>query len=425
MAVIQMTSGVPGAGKTYSRVRFLTEDFLINNTGLYITNLPLNVDLIAKDVSKRAGVTKQAIKDRIILVPLEQLREFQQLKNCTTKQAHDYIENGTFPPAVYFEQFSLTNAHIALDEFHLYFSKKTSRAVKDLWNDWIAEIRKNGCTFEAITQDVSQIPSEFMGKVSVRVDLVPLDITRDPFFHIKMYDWYQLRAAFTGQTSQKVCQTETHKAALGKWVISKVDKFAILPEIYQYYHTSTRNDGRKADGEIPPYKRLSKKGLFLWFYRRNFFSITGRFLLACVFIWLCCFGGVNTLMMGFISGMTSIAKANAGKKGAGGVESQKKQPDFKLLSPEELKKLSASEQEAYNRSLELYLLYKKEQNSKEQEKNSFKPVMFFSGKIFLQNGLVIEKDYKFIKGVYDGKTVSKIDYVNRGYYLSDGEYITM
>jgi hypothetical protein len=435
MAVIQMTSGVPGAGKTYSRVRFLITDFLINNTGLYITNLPLNVDLIAKDISKKLKVSKKSIKDRIVIIPPEKLKEFQKLKNCRLSEVKQYQENESFPPAVYFEDFDLVNAHIALDEFHLYFSKKTSRAMKDLWNDWIAEIRKNGCTFEAITQDVSQIPNEFMGKVSVRVDLVPLDITRDPFLHIKMYDWYQLRAGFTGQTSQKVCQTETHKGPLGKWIVSKVDKFTIVPEIYKYYHTSTRNDGRKSEGEISPYKRLSKKGILLWFYKRNFLTITCRFCIVCVFAWLCFFGGMNTIIQMFMGYMNSISESQF--KGMGNnnkVEKNQDAPDvvkdnkisdFKVLSASEIKNLSSSEKELYNRSLELYLLKAKLKESDNNQKNLYKPVMFFDGKIYLKNGLVVNQGYIFKKGVYDEKEITKIDIIKRGYYLSSGEFVSM
>ena len=53
-SVILLTTGVPGAGKTYVRAsRFLLDDFLINTKGIHISNFPLNIDRISEDVSKK------------------------------------------------------------------------------------------------------------------------------------------------------------------------------------------------------------------------------------------------------------------------------------------------------------------------------------------------------------------------------------
>lgn len=455
MAVIQITSGVPGAGKTYSRVRFLINDYLVNNTGLYITNLPLNVELIAQDVSKKMKVSKQSIIDRIVIIPENILKDFQALKRCSKQKALTYADFELFPPAVYFESLNLSNAHIALDEFHLYFSRKTSMDIKDLWNDWISEIRKNGCTFEAITQDVARIPPEFMGKVSVRVDLMPLDITRDPFFNIKMYDWYQLRASFTGQTSQKVQQVETHKGLLNKWVVSDFQKFTIVPEIYKYYHTSTRNDGRKTDGEIPPFKRLSKMGLILWFIRRNFFSIFGRFCISIAFLWLTCFGGISALMLGFVDSLTYMSKTQiknnkhftkSKKLDLTAVEKKSKTPyihpneqkkdvdlkkstpyitPFREILPSEFKNLNPYEKKIYLRDKEIYDLRKILDLEKKKEVAGYVPVMFFDDLVYLKNGLIINVNYKFKKGIHNEKTVKKVDFSKRCYYLDDDSFICM
>jgi hypothetical protein len=184
---------------------------------------------------------------------------------------------------------------------------------------------------------------------------------------------------------------------------------------------------------------LSKKGILLWFYKRNFITITCRFFVACAFIWLCFFGGLHTIIKMFMGYMNSISESQFKGMDKSNKKVKKKQDnqdviknvkddkssDFKVLSASEIKNLSVSERELYDRSLELHLLKAKLKEASNNEKDLFRPVMFFDGKVYLKNGLVITKNYKFKKGIYNEKEVSKIDYVNRGYYLSDGSFITM
>jgi len=138
-------------------------------------------------------------------------------------------------------------------------------------------------------------------------------------------------------------------------------------------------------------------------------------------------------MMGFISGMTSIAKSNAGNRAGERVsqkplikkESLEKEIEFEILTSEELKKLSSADKEIYKHALELHLLKEKVKLAKQQEKDLFKPVMFFDGRVFLKNGLVIKKGYQFKEGFYNENTVKKIDIIRRGYVLSNGEFVSM
>lgn len=153
MSVLILTTGQPGAGKTYSRVLWLVTDFLLNSDGIYITNLPLKVDLICEYVSKKTGKSVEDIKKRIHIIPDDVMRSWRDLSDRSKKQElMRYKENNDFPPAKYFESFQLDNARIAIDEFHRYFNKKSPSDLSLLWNDWFAEIRKLGCSFEAITQ---------------------------------------------------------------------------------------------------------------------------------------------------------------------------------------------------------------------------------------------------------------------------------
>ena len=76
-----LTTGVPGAGKTYVRAsRFLVDDFLVNTKGIHISNFPLNIEKISEDVSKRFSrgsffsfkkkkVSVEDIKKRLEIIP--------------------------------------------------------------------------------------------------------------------------------------------------------------------------------------------------------------------------------------------------------------------------------------------------------------------------------------------------------------------
>ena len=65
MSTLWLTTGQPGSGKTYSRVRWLVSDFLPNTKGLYITNLPLNIDLIAEYLFEKRSIPIEETKARI------------------------------------------------------------------------------------------------------------------------------------------------------------------------------------------------------------------------------------------------------------------------------------------------------------------------------------------------------------------------
>ena len=188
MAVVILTTGVPGCGKTYVRAaRFLVDDFLVNTRGIHFSNFPLEVDTIAQDVSKKLSkgffkklkrVTPEDIKRRIQIIPDDVLQSWRR------------EESG---PWDYFKGVNLKYAHIAIDEIHNFISSSKSDEYLKLWDEFLGEVRHRGCTFEGVTQDIGQVGQVLKGRAAVRLELIPAEDLRDPWFKIKMSDWYELK----------------------------------------------------------------------------------------------------------------------------------------------------------------------------------------------------------------------------------------
>ena len=205
MSVIILTTGVPGCGKTYVRAaRFLVDDFLINSHGVHISNFPLNREEIAREVSARMKrrsffyklrhkVSEADIFNRLEIIPDDVLQSWKR------------EESG---PWEYFAGRNLKYAHIALDEVHNFVSEHSSEAFIKRWDEFLGEVRHRGCTFEALTQDIHQVPKELQGRAAIRLELVNAEDFRDPFFKIRMGDWYELKAAFTGDFHKTVFEVE-------------------------------------------------------------------------------------------------------------------------------------------------------------------------------------------------------------------------
>lgn len=413
-AILYLTTGQPGSGKTYSRVRWLINHFLIESTGLYITNFPLNVEVIAEELSSRTGKSADEFINRIIVIPDEVMKSWRALTEKASKDlCARYRREGGFPPAEYFEGFDLNNARIAIDEFHRYFKKSSPSDLLALWNDWFAEIRKLGCTFEAITQELDQLPPEFMGKVGVRVDLIPLASQRDPYFKIPLGDWYELRAAYSGIREQKVVQTEYRKGTSFtgrvKWVKNHVEKFAISKEFFPYYNSyqKTESKGETATNEYPADRFGKMTGL--WFIRRHFFKLLGKFALVMFFLWLTFGGGLLYLINSFVGTLGKMGAANNGGKRAVSASASAPVPTQSHTGDGEGGKPVQSEPVP----------------PPPPDPTPYQPAMFFGEFCYLRNGLKISVGHQFIGGIHDGKTVRGFDLENRAYLLDDGSFVYM
>ena len=312
-SIITATFGAPGSGKTYSRVRWLCTDFLVNNpSGLYITNIPVNVEAVSEYMSHILKCDKQQITERIVIIPDSELVMWEKLNQLENRDLNSFTSL-SFPPAAYLQQYNLEGAHVAIDEFHKYFSKKGPKQLKKLWNDWFAEIRKTGCVFEAITQSYGQMCEDFLDKCTTRTELLNHADSRDPFLGCRMGDWYELRAGLLGTVPvQRVTEKETMRATSTSgrlmWQPVKVNTFVLDPEyfhLYNSFHNYTGVSGvRKSPAEI--YGRR----IVFWFFRRNWFNILPRVIGFCVVVWFLLFGGFNWAFSGIFKVFDLTGKKN-------------------------------------------------------------------------------------------------------------------
>lgn len=428
MSVIMLTTGVPGCGKTYVRAaRFLVDDFLINTRGVHYSNFPLNVDVIADEVSrkmsrkfgifglKKRKVTPEDIKKRIVVIPDEVLQSWRMERSG---------------PWDYFAGVNLKYAHIAIDEIHNFLSPLSSLEYVQAWNDFLGEVRHRGCTFEGLTQDVGQVSQVLKGRAAVRLELVPGEDLRDPYFKIKMLDWYNLKAAFTGSFHKTVIAFEKRKL-FSSWKVNHSRCFLIVPEYFKYYNSFNASLQEKAQGEgaeeqdrtpLNEYQQRGKISLLCWFFRRNWVTLTWRTAAVVLGIWLCFFGGISWVISDFISSTNKAVQSNMGASVVNDNSVSEK-------VPAEEKTASASPVE---HSLQENKMEKKGKKGDKSGSVSalppvdpYKPAMFFDGCCWLRNGQKIDIEYEFKEGIYAGKKVAGISEMDRYYCLDDGTVIHM
>ena len=430
-SILSATFGTPGSGKTYSRCKWLVDDFLINNPdGIYITNIPLNIEVISQYISDLRKVSSDDVAARLHIIPDDVLLQWEKLNQLDNSDLKTF-NSSTFPPTVYFQQFNLGGAHIAIDEFHKFFGKKSPRALRALWNDWFAEIRKTGCVFEAITQSYGQMNDEFLDKCQTRLELVNHSDSKDPFFSVRMGDWYELKAGLFGHLPiQRVSERETMRGTSlsGKVVwkpTSKSKSYLLTPEYFRFYNSFRNYTGSSSERKSP--SQIYKRRIWVWFLRRNLLNIFPRCLLAVLAVWFLLGGGFQLCLSSLVSSLGHVGKSNGAKIVSSENKSDLKKSsvvrDQKVNSDSSREKLDSSREKLD--SGEGDTLSSEVSPSPAPDYDSFKPALFYSGMCFLRNGQEIYINYKFIGGVYENKIVQKIDSSKRCYYLDDGTCVYM
>lgn len=309
MSVILITTGAPGTGKTYIRcARFLVDEFLINSSGTHYSNFPVNVDAVAdavhlkftskmggwlsRHVFRRSVPSLESIKSRIVIIPDDVIQSWR---------------SEVSGPWDYFTGKDLTYSHVAIDEIHELIHSSSSPEYLKKWDDFLGTIRHRGCNFEGLTQDIARVDRCFTGRAAIRQVLVSCDDMRDPFFKIRVSDWCELKACFTGQFHKSVFLEEFSKQGSGRWKKSHTEKYYITPDYFGYYNSFSANhlekdlDKSVNDDRAPlyQYQQRTKLGLVFWFLSRNLFSLSWRFFLWGFFLWLTLFGGLSFLINRF------------------------------------------------------------------------------------------------------------------------------
>lgn len=452
MAVLKLRTGCGGTGKTYSCVYDLTHDFLINSNGLYITNLPLNIEAIAEYVSKKTGHDASIYAARIVLIPDSVIKEWSNIRHLPPGQRRKLLTEETFPPLIYFNQLfqegMLTNALIVLDEFHKCFGKGFDGLILKLWGDWFSEVRHKGASFECVTQSLEKLSPEYLSLCAIRTNLIAIGDRCDPFFRVRMYDYYEVRAAWCGEYTQKIEHYEYLKVSSdtgkSKWKknIEKCYRFTIDPVIFPLYRSFDVGGGESGEA-TPPHVLYGKKVVF-WFLRRNWWNFFWRFLVVLFFLWVTMGGGMVYGIQLFTSFMTRAASANkvvqqdkkiilpsVSSVSSGSLVSPGSSVSLPPSGKDFKKPLDSKDIDSSIKLKELELkkieleAQMKEKDKLDKEKLSFVPSMFFNSQVWLRSGLKISIGYTFKGGIYAGKTVVEINDNERFYTLDDGTAVHM
>ena len=411
MSVITLTTGVPGCGKTYVRAaRFIVDHFLLDTDGHYYTNFPLNIEEIVTEVHSRQKILS---KFSTLFFRKSNIHDkdyyYNRLHIIPDHILHAWRSHVS-GPWEYFSNVDLKNAHIAIDEIHNFISKRddTDKDFVKQWDDFLGEIRHRGCTFEGITQDIDQVSSVFTGRCSLRLELIPCEDLRDPYFKIIMSDWYNLKAAFTGSFHKTVFEVEKRKQGSGRWVVNHTRLFLIVPDYFRFYRSyeaslqDKLNGAESSEAPLYEFQKRTKIGLFFWFIRKNFLNLFIRFLFLFIFLWLCFFGGFNFLISNYLNFSSTIQKSNSGA-------SKNEQPQ---------KSVTTSSETSSDPFSHFY----------EKDLSSFLPALFIESHniVILRNGTKIYKDFVFPPGtLFQGQKVVFISFVDRLYSLDSGYVLRM
>lgn len=306
---IAFVCGAPGSGKSYTCTRDVI-DRLVNDRKVVIrTNLPLNVDAIAAHVAKVRGDEPASVIEQIRLIDRDELRKWADGQEGPWKFAADGQAEG---------------AELLLDECHIYCSKR-QRARHLVWEKWLGEARHEGWRrIVFITQDESKVGQPIKDHAELRFELTNSERRRDPLLQIPMTYWYELVASFTGEYRASIAVTEYRRVA-GKLRPQHTDRVPLDPAWFRFYRSYEAAGGGTGRGhgsagivrEFQKRPKLLPKVIegkrvaptWLWFLKR--FAL--RFVMACAtvsaVVWLVAFGGMSTLINGWVGHITRMTGA--------------------------------------------------------------------------------------------------------------------
>ncbi|MDP0495007.1 MAG: zonular occludens toxin domain-containing protein [Verrucomicrobiota bacterium JB024] len=334
--VAYLTTAPMGGYKSYTRgPSFVMDEWLPQHDGVLYTTIPLNVDEIVIEAGKRLNMDEATVRSRIQVLPRETVDKWTEDDGVSGPWEMDYQK--------------LKGAHLQFDEFHHYAPRTGEVERRRLWREWIAEIRHEGATIEFLTQDIDAMDDRILRMIALRKELVNQETERDPYFHIPLGDWYELKAKLFGYWSPCIWEIEKRKVDR-KWVSTGFQR-RVYPkpryyELYDSYSKPHRRQREEAqeDGEEETteqagssrnkkqWERRSWPSLLRWFFARNWFSVSSRLAAFLIIMWLC-FGGGGVWAIGKVMAFTKSIPAHAAGKITGDTPGEDSPPADKPTQP--------------------------------------------------------------------------------------------
>lgn len=259
--VVSATTGLPGCGKTFARVRWLCDEFLHFSDGIFYTNFPLKVEKFVEyfQANFDAGkfeVDGEEVRRRLVVIP---------------REVEETWQNEESGPWEYFADIDLSDAHIAIDEAHTVIGNKHSAGHRRNWQAFTGELRHRGAELELISQSYTKLAAEVMVDVALRRQLVNGDQIPDPIFGIPFGDWHQLQASRTGKKPGFVRQIDQRQVDGRKWEqVGEWKEWRFDNYYFEFYDShATPKNGGKSGKKTEPFERFKGKKFAKWFAARN------------------------------------------------------------------------------------------------------------------------------------------------------------
>jgi hypothetical protein len=349
----------------------------------------------------------------------------------------DQWAKGEAGPDAYFQKINLDNCRIAIDEIHTFLGQSTPKGVVQEWRLFLGTLRHRGCEFECLTQNESKVHKAIKDEAGLKRSLFNSENKPDPFFGIRMEDWYELRAKLTGRYLPWIYETvftEVH----GKWreTAALGGLYPLRPDLFPLYNSySTPHQGGNASkGRQHPYQTLSTVGLLLWFLRRNWFRISTRLIVVVFVLWLCFGGGMSSSINGFI-GLMKHMKPPDQSSAPSAAPSISKSPNGGNDEVKDAVKTDAPSADVPSedpRDLEITKLRSviadrdKEIDSLKTDAARFAEIVsLFGDQVTLRSGITVDKGEQIPIGPLKGRTIKGINHAKRRVLLDDGTVLPL
>ena len=448
-ATIKYTVGVPGSGKSYTRVRWIIEEFLVNEEGILYTNLPLHIEVFL-DYFEKKGYDRFILESRIFVIPSDVLRLWKTRdekgmppKNPDYVEAEDDLYSGEeseysemqyeyIGPWTYFQHKDISGAHILLDEIQELVHTGSAKKLRTEWNNWLSTIRHENATIEFMTQLDMRVPTELKGIAETKLEIIPNKSKRFPLLPVLNYDWYQM---WKGWFDMDMNSSTVHESTTGKGgkkeAVGKPKKYRFDPRFFKFYDTSNRTTSKKKSSrKKEPWELYSKLQLGFWFFRRNY--------LCCVLGVAYFFAGLFMLNGGTYKLLELFTKFNSknkdqymAEKAGMTVEAYRQKKLTEKITEDVTKALEAKhlKQMAHiNKRLNSKVVQgKKDKDLPIIERSEHYTLSFIpadNSYAILSDGHEIYVGSVLLKGKFKDKKISKISFDDRSVFLVSGERLT-
>lgn len=391
--VITLITAPAGSGKSWSRVRQLVEEILPDTDAHVYTNLPLKVQAIAEHVAQNSDHAAADIEERIHLIPAQEIEKWR------------FFGTG---PWDYFKETDLNGAVIIIDEAHEVCSKKGHKLKhRAEWQRWLGQIRHRGCTVQLITQHKEKIAEELLNEVGVRRELVNVETSRDPFFKIKVGDWYELRAAFITKEIRPCIWEIERRMVDGKAKISDSHRFPLKAKYFSLYdsYSAPEHGGKKGEAPKREFERRSKWGVLRWFVLRNWWRFGRSVAIAGAML------SVPFVVPRLVSHMTGVLRARQIARGA--------------VAPERSAASTGAPETAGDANGPSDATAQKRTTAAEYRPPGRADVLhgITDGEALFRDGGRVQVGEVIHYGTYRGRKVEAIDWVTRGVAFDDGSVL--